>query len=289
MATDTPDQTKLVFARLADENLTEPDLTTWHDLQVWLSGAEHRVSIPYGSALAELVPPVAVRLRRDFRSLLSLIRSHALLHQASREFDAAGRVVATFEDYEIVRELVLDVITEGVDATVSSAIRETVAAVSDLLETSPNGISLSVLARHLELDKSAVSRRARAATSRGYLRNEEERRGKPARYVLGDALPEEIQLLPTRQALEGGADAARSPSPSGAHLPGNATFRKYINDACEHGHVTRSERLEQIRLHDLIIRGRPAAGEQAVLAEAEELIDQDVLFDPGAPKRTPDP
>jgi hypothetical protein len=55
-ATDTPDQTKRVLSRLANEDLDEPDLARWHDLQVSLSSAEHRVSIPYAPALAKLVP-----------------------------------------------------------------------------------------------------------------------------------------------------------------------------------------------------------------------------------------
>ena len=66
-ATDTAEQTKLVLSRLADDDLDEPDFARWHDLQVWLATAEHRVAIPYARTLAELVPPVAVRLRRDFR------------------------------------------------------------------------------------------------------------------------------------------------------------------------------------------------------------------------------
>ncbi len=94
-ATDTAGQTKLVLFRVADDDLSEPDFARWHDLQVWLSTAEHRVAIPYARTLAELVPPVAIRLRRDFRTVLSLIKSHALLHQASRERDDAGKVVAT--------------------------------------------------------------------------------------------------------------------------------------------------------------------------------------------------
>jgi MarR family len=288
-ATDTPDQTRRVLSRLADEDLDEPDLTRWHDLQVWLSSAEHRVSIPYALALAELVPPVAVRLRRDFRSLLSLIRAHALLHQASRDRDADGRVVATLEDYEIVRELVLDVITEGVDATVSGTIRETIAAVSDLLETSPNGISVSALARHLKLDKSTVSRRARAAVSRGFLRNEEDGRRKSARYVLADAFPDEVELLPTRQALENHIAAAGSPRSPETPLPGDSIFRRYMNDAVERGHIDGQERLERIGLHDLIILSRLTAGEEVAPTEAEALIEQGVLFDSGGTRNRPEP
>ena len=129
-ATDTADQTKLVLSRLANDDLSEPDLARWHDLQVWLSTAEHRVAIPYARTLAELVPPVAVRLRRDFRAVLSLIRSHALLHQASRERDDAGKVIATIEDYAVVHELVVDIVSEGVEATVPATVRELVEAVA---------------------------------------------------------------------------------------------------------------------------------------------------------------
>jgi hypothetical protein len=105
-------------------------LTSWHELQVWLASAEHRVSIPYAGVLAELVPPVAVRLRRDFRAVLSLIRSHAMLHQVSRERDERGRVVATLEDYEMVRELVVDVVSDGVEASVPTTVREVVQAIA---------------------------------------------------------------------------------------------------------------------------------------------------------------
>ena len=107
--TDTQDQTRAVMAALAEEaGEAGPNVEPWHALQVWLEGAEHRVWIPYAKILAELIPPVAVRLRRDFGALLNLIRAHALLHQATRERDAEGRIVATIEeDYAAVRELVV--------------------------------------------------------------------------------------------------------------------------------------------------------------------------------------
>jgi hypothetical protein len=198
-ATDTPDQTKLVLSRLAADDIVEPDFSRWHDLQVWLSSAEHRVSIPYARALAELVPPIAVRLRRDFRAVLSLIRSHAILHQASRERDAAGKVVATFEDYEIVRELIADVISEGVEATVPETVRETVEKVQEHGDV--DGVSVVQLAKLLRLDRTATSRRWLAARNRGYLKNLEDRKGKPARIVIGEPLPDEVELLPSREAL----------------------------------------------------------------------------------------
>jgi hypothetical protein len=216
-ATDTPDQTRLVLSRLAVDDLDEPDFARWHDLQVWLAGAEHRVSIPYASALAELVPPVAVRLRRDFGAVLSLIRSHALLHQASRERDTDGKVIATLEDYATVRELIFDVVSEGIEATVPATVRELVEKVAGVEEP----LSVASLARLLGLDKSATSRRWQAARGRGYLRNLEDKRGKPARIVLGDPLPDDVEVLPTVAQLLATAQ-------EGAELahPGDAVMAK---------------------------------------------------------------
>jgi hypothetical protein len=196
--TDTQDQTRAVMAALAEEaSEAGPNFEPWHALQVWLEGAEHRVWIPYAKILADLIPPVAVRLRRDFGALLNLIRAHALLHQASRDTDAGGRIIATIEDYAAVRELVVDLVGEGVETAVPKTVRETVEAVKRLRECS-NGepVTVAELARKLELDRSTVSRRVRSAKDRGYLRDLEDNPRKPSRLVLGDDLPDDVQILP---------------------------------------------------------------------------------------------
>jgi hypothetical protein len=205
-ATDTPEQTKLVLSRLANDELAEPDFTRWHDLQVWLAAGEHDVSIPYAGVLAELIPPVAVRLRRDFRAVLSLIRSHAILHQVSRERDAAGRIVATFDDYEVVRDLIADIVSEGIEATVPETVRELVAAVKEVAaaqgEEHKPSATIAKLVEHLKLDKSAVNRRWQGARQRGYLVNLETRSRQRARIALGDPLPEVVEILPTVERLQ---------------------------------------------------------------------------------------
>jgi hypothetical protein len=152
------------------------------------------VTIPYARALVEMVPPVAVRLRRDVGSLLALIRAHAVLHQATREKDQQGRIIADLDDYAEVRYLVADVIAEGVGATVSETVRQTVEAVATIAPK--EGIQLQPLADKLNLDKSNVSRRLRQAADGGYVRNLEDKRGKPGRWVIGDPLPETADLLP---------------------------------------------------------------------------------------------
>jgi len=208
---DTKEQTQDVLVALAEEDGDTPDLGRWHALQRWLEGAEHRVTIPYAKALARLVPPVAVRLRRDFGAVLNLIRAHAVLHQATRERDAEGRIVASFADYTTVRELVAELVSAGAEAAVPKTVRETVEAAQRLLESSGGDpIIVTTLAETLKLDKSATLRRVRAATDRGYLKNLEDRKGRPARLVLGDPLPKDIEVLPKVEELQGCAVASET-------------------------------------------------------------------------------
>lgn len=177
---DSAEQTARVMRAIASRNGRPPDLSEWHELQYWLADGERRVEVPFADALADLIPPVAVRLRRDFGSLLGLVRAHALLHRASRKVDEHRGVIATVEDYEAVRELVDDLISDGIGATVSEAIRETVNAVAEILGTGDtDDVSNAQLAERLELDTAAVSPRVRVAINQGYLRNDEDRRGKP--------------------------------------------------------------------------------------------------------------
>jgi hypothetical protein len=235
--TDTQEQTRAVMAALAEEaGEAAPDLATWHALQVWLESADNRVTIPYARTLAELIPPVAVRLRRDFGAVLNLIRAHALLHQASRERDAEGRIVATIEDYGAVRELVADLVSEGIEATVPTTVRETVEAVKGLREDSKGEpVTVAELARELKLDRSAVSRRVRNAKDRGYLRDLEENQRKPSRLVLGDDLPADLEILPNPEKVRASMQerASGSARPGGAQEPhGNAQNSAAAYEAC---------------------------------------------------------
>jgi len=214
---DTRDQTRLVLLALAADTGEPVDLSPWRALQTWLDHAERRVTIPYAATLAGLVPPVAVRLRRDFGAVLNLIRAHAVLQQASRDHDEDGRIVATIEDYAVVRDLVADLVSEGVEATVSETIRQTVAAVATLTTGDGTSASITQIAKHLQLDKGAASRRVASAREAGYLVNLEDKRGKPARLVIGAELPDDLDILPQPDRL---ADALRG---EGVSIPRNNT------------------------------------------------------------------
>ena len=132
---------------------------------------------------------------------VQLIRSHAILHQASREKDEKGRVVATLQDYKVIRELVADLVAEGVDATVSQTMRQTVRAVEKLTSGNKEHVGIKALSKELTLDKASASRRVKAAREAGYLVNLEETKGKPAKIAPGDPLPADLVILPTYEDL----------------------------------------------------------------------------------------
>lgn len=197
---DSPAQTHAVLLASADDAERCTDVSRWHELQRWLEAGTTSVTVPYARALAEAIPPIAVRLRRDFPAVLSLIKAHALLHRATRETTSDGAVVATVRDYATVRRLVSDLVSDSIGLTVTPSIRETVGAVGDL--TLAGGeTTLTKVAAMLRVDKAAASRRVRAAIAGGYIENLEDRRGRPARLKLGDPLPEDVVILPAAEVL----------------------------------------------------------------------------------------
>jgi hypothetical protein len=145
-------------------------------MQVWLATGERRVTIPFAPMLAGLIPPVAVRLRRDFKLLLTLIRAHALLHRATRDRDDQGRIIAAVADYAAVRVLVEKLFSDGIEATVPATVRETVAAVGACVGDGCVGeVPLTALAKKMGLKelgspsgsegyRTRVSRKSRGKT-----------------------------------------------------------------------------------------------------------------------------
>jgi hypothetical protein len=199
---DTREQTQAVMLATARGSRVGRDRTAWHALQTWLAGRPTPVVQPFAEALAFAIPPVAVRLRRDFSMVLTLVAAHALLHQTSRERDHDGAVVATLQDYDAVRGLVADLVADAAERAVPASIRETVAAITALgPDPLDEGRTYTQVATHLGIDKSSAQRRARKAISRGFIRNLEHRPSLPARLVLGEPLPDDSSLLPTAADL----------------------------------------------------------------------------------------
>jgi hypothetical protein len=198
---DGQEQTREILMAVADEDRRDDvDREPWLALQRWIALGHSQVTIPFAHKLAEMIPPVAVRLRRDVKLLFNLIRAHALLHQATRARDERDRVIATLQDYAAVYALVADFIADGVQASVPASVRETVELVGRIAARSGSATVMAV-AQVLGLDKSAASRRCQTAQGRGYIRNEESSKGRPARYVLADPLPAEQPILPHPEIL----------------------------------------------------------------------------------------
>ena len=105
-------------------------------------------------------------------------------------------------DYEVVKSLVSDLMSEGLDSSVSVTERETVAAVAELTSANSPACSVTQVSQFLRLDKSATSRRIAGARKKGYLNDLEDKKSKPARLVLGgDPMPKDTLLLPESNVL----------------------------------------------------------------------------------------
>jgi hypothetical protein len=101
-------------------------------------------------------------------------------------------------------------------------------------------VTVVELARELKLDRSAVSRRVRNAKDRGYLRDLEDNPRKPSRLVLGDDLPDDLQILPSPEDVRAGmqkraSGSARLDEPQELHRNGQNSDDAY--KACNRARV----------------------------------------------------
>lgn len=208
---DSPELTTQILLASTEEERPAVDFTRWHTYQEFLAAGDNRVTVPYRRELALLIPPVAVRLRRDFQTLLTLVRVHALLHQEQRERDEHGRVVAAFEDYAKVRKLLAAFLAYGLDQTVTPQVRETADAVERLLENPQEGVSVTELAAELGLDQATVRRRVYQALDRGFLKDlSGGGQGRPKRLTSDEPMPEDREVLPAVEQVREACTRART-------------------------------------------------------------------------------
>ena len=72
-----------------------------------------------------------VRFRRDVGSLFSFIKASALLHQAQRQKDDQGRVVATVADYALAYPIFSKVMAESSGKAVPDNVRTVVKLIAE--------------------------------------------------------------------------------------------------------------------------------------------------------------
>jgi hypothetical protein len=106
----------------------------WHDA-IRLLEPDLEVVIPYARRIE--IPNSPIRIRRDARRLVDVVRVIAWLHQHGRERDEAGRVVATEEDFHAALRLVSESLTRAW-RTLTPAEETVLAAIDELPEQLKN-------------------------------------------------------------------------------------------------------------------------------------------------------
>jgi hypothetical protein len=204
-ADESPEQTqRVMISQARGTNYCEGDLVRFRALQRVIEIEKPEVIIPYGEKLARAISPVAIRLRRDFPTVLNLIKAHAVLQARNRERDSQGRLLATLADYEAVYDLVDDLLNAMVmrgDLSVDEKIKETVAVVTELCGNGQNQEEVNVrrIATRLKVNEKTTWRWVQSAIAAGYLINKETRKRAEARIILG--VPITDHVLPPPQLL----------------------------------------------------------------------------------------
>jgi hypothetical protein len=215
--TDCEAQTRAVMDKVAEvvgynKTIKGDDLKPWQDYQRWLAAGDCRVIVPFAKTLISLIPPKAVRLRRDSGQLLIACKAHALLHRRHRPCTKGGVVKATIsDDYATVRPLLASIVAEGAEVKVRKAVLETSNVVADLQELprpgqlidddNRSGVEVHAIAQRLGLERTAAWRRVKDAEAAGLLVNLEKARGRPGRYRTTGHQVETVEMLPTPEEL----------------------------------------------------------------------------------------
>jgi hypothetical protein len=227
---EDPDQTAAVMVGLADRAtgtvVASPDLSTWHDLARWIAWGPNDAVIPFAPQIAAAIPPAMVRFRRDVGALFSFIKASAILHQAQRQVDAHGRVVAAVADYRLAYPIFSRVMAESSGKAVPENVRTIIKLITERVAGAANTKPSKMTFKRVEvaghaaevtisseqigtatgIGKAAAYRAVLTALDLGFLANNEFRRSKPFKLVLKHGVDEAgASLLPHPETLEGGA------------------------------------------------------------------------------------
>jgi hypothetical protein len=220
---DSPEQTAAILTKIANVvgmNATQAVVhyDPWRDFQRWLAAGNCKVVVPYAELLAELIPPKAVRLRRDFPQIILAIKAHALLHRSHRQEDTRGQILATEQDYVTVAKLMGGIVAEAAGVGMSRELIQTIEAVEEATKglSVDEGATADKVAKLLKLDKSAGWRRLKVAINGGHVVNLETRRGQPGRYRLTQQEVEVTTLFPSPEEIfhPGAHTTAQSRNPT---------------------------------------------------------------------------
>ena len=117
-ADESPEQTKRILQAAAQPYLGEtvhdpqPIIERHHQFQQSLQDID--VVIPYADQLADHMPTDKLQSRRVIKQVLATVETLTFLHQHHRDRDKDGRLVATADDYQVARQLLLRPVDEAV-------------------------------------------------------------------------------------------------------------------------------------------------------------------------------
>lgn len=204
-----------------ERGIPDEELAKWHAYFEWVALQPNRVAIPFWSAVVAEATAEMVRMRRDIMKLQAVIKVHALLHQNLRERNDLGAVIATVDDYEFARRLVLPTLQREVGGgDVDIGVQEFITGIRALVgeqekskkqfhnsanwtlhpDFSELNITYTQLSKQLKMHRSTVQRRLQKAIKAGLIENHEERSKKQMRLALVEN-PRAGVLLPGSERI----------------------------------------------------------------------------------------
>jgi len=160
------------------------------------------VAVPFAKELKGYLPVERVEIRRTFGHLVSLIQAVALLHQFQRTRNEHGQIVATADDYEIVRKYLAQPLATSLGCELTpgaQALLDTVRPTGEF--TAPE------IESEVPYSIRTVYSRIRELIAAGQVRKSEEAKGRsPAKYVVVEDAPTLHGLILPKLKSEGEKD-----------------------------------------------------------------------------------
>ena len=215
-ADETGRQTKAVLKGVLakeDRRVDEEEIRPWLDFQRWLEAdAPYEVVIPFRPAILtafnelwDEIRTVPLRIRRDVNALIIAIETSAILHRAQREKDAAGRTIATLDDYGHAHAA----FDAGLAALYRTKIPDTALAVVKAAEamgaTDAIGVKITVSALMGKLGitgRGVAASRLNHAEECGFLKLVDTGKGGARTYELGKTSAEVAALIESGSAAQ---------------------------------------------------------------------------------------
>jgi hypothetical protein len=163
------------------------------------------VTVPFADALLARLPDSRVEMRRVARQLLGAIQASALLHQRRRFEDGKGRIVATIEDYQLVKTLFGTAFERPLGVQLSPSIRKFLIGIMARFG-SVNQFTTKDAAREEEVSERCVREWLQELSDAGLLKRLELGRGGRTSVWTVEPYSRKVQLLPETDQLRSSAD-----------------------------------------------------------------------------------